>query len=91
MNQVFLGVVEESSVLDMALYSIYQNSIHNIELFHDCYAISIVYQSMLWSFMSYAKDVVRPDDPGMNIDSLCFQACSSILLVHLKGGRPRDG
>ena len=88
MNQVFLGVVEESSVLDMALYSIYQNSIHNIELCHDCYAISIVYQSMLWLFMSYAKDVVRPDDLGTDVGSLCFRAFSSVLLVHPKGGDP---
>ena len=51
----------------MALYSIYQNSIHNIELCHDCYAISIVYQSMLWLFMSYAKDVVRSDDLGISV------------------------
>ena len=35
-------------------------------------------------------DMVRPDDPGMDIGSLCFWACSSILLVHPKGGRPED-
>ena len=40
--------------------------------------------------MSYAKDMVRPDDPGTDIGSLCFRACSSVLLVHPKGGRPRD-
>ena len=74
----------------MDLYSICQDSIHNIELCHDCYAISIVYQSMLWLFRSYAKDVVRPDDPCTDIGSLCFRACSSILLVHPKGGRPGD-
>jgi hypothetical protein len=27
---------------------------------------------MLWLFISYAKDMVRPDDPGMDIGSLCF-------------------
>ena len=69
----------------MALYSICQHSIHNIELSYDCYAISIVYQSMLQLFMSYAKDMVRPDDQGIDIGSLCFRACSSILLVHPKG------
>ena len=47
--------------------------------------ILIVYQSMLSSFMSYAKVLVRPDDPGMDRGSLCFQACSSVLLVHPKG------
>ena len=74
----------------MPLYSNCQLSIHNIELCHGCYAISIFYQSMLWLFISYAKDMVRPDDPGTDIDSLCFRACSSVLLVHPKGGRPGD-
>ena len=32
--------------------------------------------------------LVRPDDPGMDRGLLCFQACSSVLLVHPKGGRP---
>ena len=45
---------------------------------------------MLSSFMSYAKVLVRPDDPGTDRGSLCFRACSSILLVHPKGGRPGD-
>ena len=45
---------------------------------------------MIWLFISYAKDVVRLDDPGMDRGSLCFWACSIILLVHPKGGRPRD-
>ena len=50
----------------------------------------IVFQSMLSSFMSYAKVLVRPDDPGTNRGSLCFRACSSVLLLHPKGGRPGD-
>ena len=74
----------------MALYSICQHSIHNIELCHDFFTILTVYQSMLWLFMSCATDMVRPDDLGTNIGSLCFQACSSVLLVHSKGGRPGD-
>ena len=45
---------------------------------------------MLCSFMGCAMDMDRPDDPGMNNGSLCFRACSSILLVHLKGRRPGD-
>ena len=40
--------------------------------------------------MNYAKDMVRPDDPGMDIGSLCFRACFSVSLVHSEGGRPRD-
>ena len=74
----------------MALYSFCQYSIHNIVLDHDCFTISIVYQSILSSFMSYAKVLVRPDDPGTDRGSLCFRACSSVLLVHSKGGRPED-
>ena len=72
----------------MALYPTCQTSIHNIELCHGFFTILIVYQSMLSSFMSYAKDLVRPDDPGTDRGSMCFRACSSVLLVHPKGGRP---
>ena len=70
----------------MALYSFCQYSIHNIELDHGCYAILIVYQSMLLFIMSCVTNMVRLDDPGTDISSLCFQACSSVLLVHPKGG-----
>ena len=45
---------------------------------------------MLSSFMSYAKVLVRSDDPGTDRGLLCFWACSSILLVRPKGGRPGD-
>ena len=74
----------------MALYPICQTFIHNIELCHDCLTILIVYQYMLRSFISYATVLVRPDDPGTDRGSLCFRACSSILLVHPKGERPGD-
>ena len=43
---------------------------------------------MLSSFISYAKVLVRLDDPGTDRGLLCFRACSSVLLVHPKGGRP---
>ena len=89
-KQVVLGVVEQSSAPGMALYPICQTSIHNIELCHGCLAILIVYQSMLSSFMSYAKVLDRPDDPGTDRSSLCFRVCSSVLHVHPKGGRPGD-
>ena len=74
----------------MVLYSFCWYSILNIEFIHGCYAISIVYQSMLSFIMSYAKYMVRPDNPGMDIGSLCFRARSSVLLVHPKGGSPGD-
>src|SRR6185436_16994322 len=73
----------------MALYPTCQTSFHNIEFCHGCFTILIVYQSMLRSFKSYAMVLVRPDDPGTDRGLLCFQACSSVLLVHPKGGRPR--
>ena len=72
----------------MALYPTCQTSIHNIEFCHGCFTILIVYQSMLRSFISYATVLVRPDDPGTDRGSLCFRACSSVLLVRPKGGRP---
>ena len=72
----------------MALYPTCQTSIHNVEFCHGCFTILIVYQSMLRSFISYAMVLVRPDDPGTDRGSLCFRACSSVLLVNLKGGRP---
>ena len=56
---------------------------------HGCFTILIVYQSMLSSFISYAKVLVRPDDLGTDRGLLSFRACSSVLLVHPKGGRPR--
>ena len=70
MKQVFLRVVERSSTLGMALYSICQYSIHNIELDHGCFTILIVYQSMLLFIMSCVTSMVRPDDPGTDIGSL---------------------
>ena len=74
----------------MALYLTCQYSIYNIELCHGFFTILIAYQSMLSSFMSCVTDMVRPDDLGTDIGSLCFRACSSVLLVHPKGGRPGD-
>ena len=45
---------------------------------------------MLMFIMSCVMSMVRPDDPGMGIGSLCFRACSSVLLVHPKSVRPGD-
>ena len=87
-EQVVLRVVEQSSAPGMPLYPTCQTSIHNIEFCHGCFTILIVYQSMLSSFISYATVLVRPDEPGMDRGSLCFWACSSVLLVHPKAGRP---
>ena len=40
--------------------------------------------------MSCMTNMVRLDDPDMDNGSLCFRACSSVLLVHPKGGRSGD-
>jgi len=61
-NQVILGVIEQSSAFGIALYSTCQHSIHNIEFHHGCYAILIIYQSMLSLFMSCVMNMVRLDD-----------------------------
>ena len=68
----------------MASYSTCQLLIHNIELYYGCFTILIVYQSKLSLFMSRAMDLVRLDDLGKDRGSLCFRACSSVLLVHPK-------
>ena len=73
----------------MVLYSFCQCSIHNIEFVHGCYAILIVYQSMLMFIMSCVTSMVRPDVWGLDNGSLCFRACSSALLGHPMGGSPR--
>ena len=72
----------------MALYSFCQYSIHNIVFVHVCYAILIVYQSMLMFIMSCVTSMVRPDVWGLDNGSLCFWACSSALIGHPKGGSP---
>ena len=45
---------------------------------------------MLLFIMSCVKNMVRPDDLGTDTDLLCLRACSSVMLVHPKGGSPRD-
>ena len=37
---------------------------------------------------SYSSCLLRPDDLGKDIGSLCFRACLSILPIHPKGGGP---
>ena len=72
----------------MDLYSFCQYSINNIEFVHGCYAILIVYQSMLMFIMSCVTNMVRPDVWGLDNGTLCFRACSSALLGHPNGGSP---
>ena len=88
MNPVVLGVGEQSSASGMALYSDFLYANHSefvlgyLSMFIACLALISVYPS-------YSSCMLRPDDLGKDIDSLCFWACLSILPVHPKGGGPR--
>ena len=44
--------------------------------------------AMIHSSSSYTSCLLRPDDLGKDIRSLCFRAYLSILPVHPKGGGP---
>ena len=64
----------------MALYSDYRYAIHK-EFIHGF--------AMIRSSSSCISCLLRPDDLGKDIGSLCFRACLSILPIHRKGGGPR--
>ena len=73
----------------MALYSDYRYAIHSefvlgyLAMFLACFA-------MIGLSSSCASCLLRLEDLGKDIDSLCFQACLSVcvLPVHPKGGVP---
>ena len=46
--------------------------------------------ALIYALSSYSSCLLRPDDLGNDISSLCFWACLSILPIHPKGGGPRD-
>ena len=50
-------------------------------MFVACLALS-------YALSSYSSCMLRQDDLGKDIGSLCFRACFSILPVHSKGGGP---
>ena len=87
MELVILGVGEQSSASGMALYSDFLYAKHSefvlgyLAMFVACLALISVYPS-------YSSWMLRPDDLGKDIGSLCFRACLSILPVHSKGGGP---
>ena len=64
----------------MALYSNYRYAVHK-EFVHG-------YLAMFCSLSSYTSCLLRLDDLGKDIGSLCFRTCLSILPVHPKGGGP---
>ena len=80
-------VGEQSSASGMALYSNYRYAIHK-EFVHGYLAMFLACFAIVCSFSSYTSFLLRPDDLGKDIGSLCFRACLSILPVHSKGGGP---
>ena len=71
----------------MALYSDYRYTIHT-EFVHGYLAMFLACLAMICSSSSCISCLLRPDDLGKDIGSLCFQVCLSILPVHPKGGGP---
>ena len=86
-NPVVLGVGEQSSASGMTLYSDFRYAIH-IEFILGYLAMFLACLALICALSSYSSCLLRPDDLGKDIDSLCFQAYLSILPVHPKGGGP---
>ena len=71
----------------MALYSDYRYAIHS-EFIHGFLAMFLPCITMISLSSSYISCLLRPDDLGKDISSLCFWAYLSILHVHPEGGGP---
>jgi len=69
----------------MALYSDYRYAIHK-EFVLGYLAIFLACVAKLCSYSSCISCLLRPDDLGKDIGSLCFRAFLSILPIHPKGG-----
>ena len=72
----------------MALYSDFHYGIHS-EFVLGYLAMFLACLALICASSSYSSFLLRPDDLGKDIGSLCFRACFSILHVHPKGGGPR--
>ena len=72
----------------MALYSDSRYAIHT-EFVLGYLAMFLTCLALIYALSSYTSCLLRPDDLGKDIGSLCFWACVCILPVHLKGGGPR--
>ena len=86
-NPVVLGVGEQSSASGMALYSNFRYAIH-IEFVLGYLAMFVACLELINVYPSYSSCMLRPNDLGKDIGSLCFRACLSILPIHPKGGGP---
>ena len=53
-------------------------------------AMFVACLALINALSSYISCMLRPDDLGKDIGSLCFRACLSILPVQSKGGGPGD-
>ena len=71
----------------MALYSDFLYAFH-IEFILSFLAMFVACLALICALLSYSSCMLRPDDLGKDIGSLCFRACFSILPVHPKGGDP---
>ena len=71
----------------MALYSDFRYIIH-IEFVLGYLAMFLAFLAKFCSYSSCITCLLRLDDLGKDIGSLCFWACLSVLPVHLKGGGP---
>ena len=84
-NPVVHGVGEQSSASGMALNSDFRNGIHT-EFILDYLAMFLACLTLICALSNCTSCLLRPDDLGKDVDSLCFRACLSVLLVHPKGG-----
>ena len=71
----------------MALYSAFLYAIH-IEFVLGYLAMFVACLALICASSSYTSCLLRPDDLGKDISSLCFWAYLSILPVHPKGRGP---
>ena len=71
----------------MALYSDFRYDIYS-ESILGYLAIFLAFLALICALSSYTSCLLRLDDLGKDIGSLCFRACFSILPVHPKGGGP---
>ena len=71
----------------MTLYSDFHYAIHT-ESIHGYLAMFLACLAMFYSSSSCISYLLKPDDLGKDIGSLCFRAYLSILHVHPKCGGP---
>ena len=71
----------------MALYSDIRHAIHT-KLVLGYLAMFLACLALIYALSGYTSCLLRPDDLGKDIGSLCFRAYLSILPVHPKGGGP---